>query len=222
MEWLKKNKKIMLVVTIIVAILLCAGLWSCRGNQKNEEQPVAIEDNENKEEKKVAKLLDVEGEYEDEVEVEKEEKETSEKPEKEKAETTKKEESKKEDTKKEDTKKEEKHTHDWVAVYKEVDNGHYEKVLVKEAWTEEIVKQRAVGAEICKGCGHAMFTEEDIENHTKPAMLAGNTKCGTYKSGYVIQDYTITVEHPAEYKDVWVPKIEKELTGYKCSCGATK
>ena len=106
MEWLKKNKKIILVGTIIVAILFCAGLWSCRGNQKNEEQPVAIEDNENKEEKKVAKLLDVEGEYEDEVEVEKEEKETSEKPEKEKAETTKKEESKKEDTKKEDTKKE--------------------------------------------------------------------------------------------------------------------
>lgn len=236
MEWLKKNKKIMIVIAIVIIVALCIGLWSCSASEKNEKKVAKLEEVEITEEEKgkVTKKEKLNNEDEDVKEVEvkeevkedaKDEKETtkSEKTETPKKEETKKETStsKKEDTKKEDTKKEE-HSHDWVEVYKEVDNGHYENVCVKEAWTEEVTKTKKVAAEICKGCGHVMFTQEDIVAHTKPAMLAGRYECGTYKTGYVDVEVTETVEHPAEYEKIWVPKIEKVLVGYECSCGETK
>lgn len=245
MEWLK-NKKIMLVGTIIVVILLCVGLWSCSGNQKNEEKPVAIENNKEVQEKKVEKVTDVEDDNEDEVNEEKEvEKEETSKKENEKDETTKKEDSKEEEIKKDinkdtstkdepqketgasdkkdETKTEEKHTHDWKPIYTEVDNGHYEKVCVKEAWSEEVPTYTMICVVRCNGCGIVLNDNDHITTHQKSQLLQGKYECGGYTTRQEkTQNGTKTVEHPAEYEDVWVAKIEKVLTGYECSCGQKK
>lgn len=89
-----------------------------------------------------------------------------------------------------------KHTHNWVAVYKEVDNGHYETVQKKEAYS------------VCNCCG-ADITGNTSE-HLKAHMIAGDTG----------------VSRSTKYRYIesqeWVPNIEKVVDYYKCSCGATK
>lgn len=224
-----KRKVLVSILAIVVALTLVIIGCVARERVKSEDK------------KTIAKVEEISGDDSNDIEeVEQEntledvdagepaDESLNEGSEKEEESSTKKETSSTNSTKKESniSKKEETkgemHTHNWEPVYKEVDNGHYEKVLVKAAWTEEVVKQKKVGAEICKGCGHAMFTMDEVISHSKSASLAGRYECGSWYSGYVIQDYTVTVEHPAEYADQWVPKIEKVVTGYKCSCGATK
>ena len=144
--------------------------------------------------------------------------------------TTSKNESKVETTsKKEETsstsstnkKEEEKHTHSWEPVYKEVDKGYYKQELVKAAWTEEIPQYTMIYRTFCNGCG--LDITDCVTEHTKSQMLAGNFACGGYTDKPVkTQIGTKIVEHPAEYKDVWVSNIVKEVDYYKCSCGATK
>lgn len=119
------------------------------------------------------------------------------------------------------------HTHKWVAVTKEVYHeatGHYEKVLVKKAWTEKIPIFETVAVEICNTCG-ADITNVDIPAHIKKHALAGEG--GSHRTEYrEKQTGTKIVEHPAEYKDKWVEDskawTETVTTGYKCSCGAKK
>lgn len=120
------------------------------------------------------------------------------------------------------------HTHKWVAVTKEVYHeatGHYEKVLVKKAWTEKIPIFETVPVEICNTCG-ADITNVDISAHVKKHMLAGEDKGGHRTEYKKKQTGTKTIEHPAEYKDKWVEDskawTETVTTGYKCSCGAKK
>lgn len=231
------KKKVLLTLAGVMMILAIAlGVVGCSSsNEKrvNDKQEVMTEKDDSKkvgeDEKSLPEEEEIDKELDEEVEEETEDAEpVNESKETKTSNTSKKEDSSDKKTsssnnnsKKEETKNET-HTHSWEPVYKEVDNGYYEKVLVKAAWTEEVTKTKKVGAAICKGCGHVMFTEADITAHTRPAMLAGNTKCGTWKSGYVDVEVTETVEHPAEYADQWVPVIENVLTGYKCSCGATK
>lgn len=120
------------------------------------------------------------------------------------------------------------HTHEWVAVTKEVHHeatGHYEKVLVKKAWTEKIPIFETVAVEICNTCG-ADITNVNIPAHVKKHMLAGEDKGGHRTEYKEKQTGTKTIEHPAEYKDKWVEDskawTETVTTGYKCSCGAKK
>ena len=113
------------------------------------------------------------------------------------------------------------HTHSWEPVYKEVDKGYWKQELVKAAWTEEIPQYTMKYRSICNGCG-ADITD-CLHEHMQSQMLAGNFACGGYTNTPIkTQIGTKTVEHPAEYKDVWVSNIVKEVDYYKCSCGATK
>lgn len=123
------------------------------------------------------------------------------------------------------TKKEEPaaHTHSWKPVYKEVDNGRWGKELVKDAWTEEVPTYTMVWVTRCNGCGMVLSSNDDIDNHFQSQLLLGKYECGGYTSRQEkVQNGTKTVEHPAEYKDVWIPKMEKVIDYHKCSCGATK
>lgn len=117
--------------------------------------------------------------------------------------------------------KEEAHQHSWQPVYATVHHdavGHYENVLVQDAWDESVYARRI----ICRTCGATFPTGE-----------AGADECGihcvfehgggSYYSGDVLVD---TIHHDAVYENRWIEEKaaydEQVLTGYSCSCGATK
>ncbi len=121
------------------------------------------------------------------------------------------------------------HTHSWVEVYKDVyhsEEGHYENVLVKEAWTESVPVYEEQARSICNGCG------KDITgnpwDHIEEQALAGNYACGGYHTEWKkVQTGTNTITHDAVYEKKWIVDkaawTEKVLSGYKCSsCGAIK
>ena len=121
------------------------------------------------------------------------------------------------------------HTHSWVEVYKDVyhaEEGHYENVLVKEAWTETVPIYETKIVNICNGCGKDItgFEWEHIEEQ----MVAGNYACGGFHNEQrKVQTGTNTINHDAVYEKKWVVDkaawTEKVLSGYKCnSCGLTK
>ena len=121
------------------------------------------------------------------------------------------------------------HTHNWVEVYKDVyhaEEGHYENILVKEAWTESIPVYEEQARSICNGCG--LDITGFASDHCAEQMLAGNMACSGYHTEYKkIQTGTNTIKHDAVYEKKWVVDkqawTEKVLSGYKCSsCGATK
>ncbi len=88
-----------------------------------------------------------------------------------------------------------KHTHNWTAVYKEVDKGYYKTVTKREAYDR------------CTLCGADITGNTSA--HLKQHALAGES--ASRDIGY-------------RYYDVqeWVPNVEKVVDYYKCSCGATK
>ena len=121
------------------------------------------------------------------------------------------------------------HIHSWVEVYKDVyhqEEGHYENVCVKDAWTESLPVYTQQARDICNGCG------KDITNnpwdHIEEQMLQGNLACGGYHTEWKqVQTGTNTIKHDAIYEKKWVVTkpawTEKVLTGYKCTdCGDTK
>ena len=121
------------------------------------------------------------------------------------------------------------HTHSWVEVYKDVyhaEEGHYENVLVKEAWTENIPIYETKIIHVCWGCDSDITGNED--EHMKAAALAGNMACTAWRDiQKQVQTGINTIKHDAVYEQKWVvDKVawtEKVLSGYKCSsCGATK
>ena len=119
------------------------------------------------------------------------------------------------------------HTHTWeevtTTVYHE-EQGHYENVVVKEAWTETKPKYETQYRAICNTCGHDITGNEP--SHIKNHMLNGEN--GSYRNEPVkVQVGTETINHPAVTERKWVIDKpawnEKVVTGYKCSdCGATK
>lgn len=127
------------------------------------------------------------------------------------------------------TSKPEAHTHNWVAITEQVhhdEEGHWEEVVVKPAWTEEvpIYEQREVA--ICNGCGADITS--NIDKHMTDNILAGNMACtGWHTDWKQVQVGTNKIEHPAVTDKKWVVDkaawTETVTTGYKCSgCGATK
>lgn len=121
------------------------------------------------------------------------------------------------------------HIHSWVEVYKDIyhqEEGHYENVCVKDAWTESVPVYTEQARDICNGCG------KDITNnpwdHIEEQALAGNYACGGYHTEYKrVQTGTNTIKHDAIYEKKWIVTkpawTEKVLTGYKCTdCGDTK
>ncbi|CAM2079499.1 MAG: hypothetical protein NSGCLCUN01_03719 [uncultured Clostridium sp.] len=123
------------------------------------------------------------------------------------------------------------HTHSWVEVYKDVhhaEEGHWENILVKEAWTESVPVYENQVREICNDCGADItdLSESDYEAHMTNHILNGGK--GSWRTEYKqVQTGTNTIKHDAVYEKKWVVDkqawTEKVLSGYKCnSCGATK
>lgn len=110
------------------------------------------------------------------------------------------------------------HTHSWVEQITTVTHeatGHYETVVVKDAWDEDIREPRVV----C-GCGKIFIDDWEWENHFI------DDEC-IY--GYSVKTVVVdTIHHEAVTEQVWVEDspawTETVGTGsYTCStCGATK
>ncbi|WWU66764.1 hypothetical protein QJR26_18280 (plasmid) [Clostridium baratii] len=118
------------------------------------------------------------------------------------------------------------HSHSWTPIKKTVhhkEQGHYENVLVKPAWTEKVPVYEERERSICNGCGKDITS--DPYTHNENHMLNGE-KGGWHSEWKNVQVGTKTVKHEAVYKKKWV--VDKKaydetiITGYKCSCGATK
>lgn len=124
--------------------------------------------------------------------------------------------------------KEESHTHTWVEVYKDVshaEEGHWENVLVKDAWTESLPVYEEKEVMICNDCG-AELTVDNVYDHIFNHLENGGK--GSWRSEWKqVQVGTNTIKHDAVYEKKWIVDkaawTEKVLSGYKCSsCGATK
>ena len=125
--------------------------------------------------------------------------------------------------------KEESHTHNWVPITSVIhhdEQGHNEKILVSEAWTEEIPIYEDKEVAICNGCG--LDITSDPWGHIEQQALAGNYSCGGFRTDWKqVQVGTNKINHDAVYEDKWVVDKaawdETVTTGYKCSgCSATK
>lgn len=126
------------------------------------------------------------------------------------------------------TPKPDKHTHNWIAITTTVhhdEEGHNEKVLVSEAWTEEtpIYEEREVM--ICNDCGIELNSNncyDHVENH----LLSGGK--GSWREEWKkVQVGTNKINHDAVYENKWVVDKaawdETVTTGHKCSgCGEIK
>lgn len=116
-------------------------------------------------------------------------------------------------------------SHKWKEVkkwHKPVTHKETKKVLVKDAWDEEVTTTE--GHSFCSGCDMdltaAGYSMDDIIIHTRSC----HGGCSYYCDDVPV---TKTVHHDATYKDQEVTVTDKEgyweVTGYKCSlCGATK
>lgn len=119
------------------------------------------------------------------------------------------------------------HTHNWVPITTVVhhdEEGHWENVLVSEAWTEEVPIYEEQYRAICNTCGEDIT--DNYAEHIKKHMLNGEG--GSYRNEVVqIQVGTNKINHDAVYDKKWfVDKAawdETVTTGYRCSsCGETK
>ena len=124
--------------------------------------------------------------------------------------------------------KEESHTHNWVpitSVLHHDEQGHNEKILVSEAWTEEVPIYEDKEVMICNDCG-AELNASNCYDHVENHLLSGGK--GSWREEWrKVQVGTNKINHDAVYEDKWIVDKaawdETVTTGYKCSsCGATK
>lgn len=133
------------------------------------------------------------------------------------------------------------HTHTWTPVtttiYHEA-TGHYEDVVVgtrtvvdKEAWDEPMYEWRAYGVR-CKGCGQIFDSENEFFTHSDyQADVLDDWGHGSWEVLFR-NEQVDTIHHEAETheEDIkekqWIEDTaaydETVITGYTCSCGATK
>lgn len=118
------------------------------------------------------------------------------------------------------------HTHNWVEQYKTIHHdaeGHYEDVLVQEAYDEEVTEEVYDPWECCGICGADITS--DPSGHLEVHALNGDQGRGVHTEMY--KTVTTTVHHDAVYESRWVETAaaydEKVSDGYICSgCGARK
>ena len=78
-----------------------------------------------------------------------------------------------------------KHEHKWEAVYKTIHHdevGHNEKVIVKDAWDEEVPKYEKKSFYICKDDGHKSATDEEMMEHLEKHLFDELPGCLLYTS----------------------------------------
>lgn len=126
------------------------------------------------------------------------------------------------------TNKDEAHTHSWMPITSVVhheEQGHYEKILVSEAWVEEVPVYEDKEVMICNDCG-AELNASNCYDHVENHLLSGGK--GSWREEWKkVQVGTNKINHDAVYEDKWVVDKaawdETVTTGYKCSgCSATK
>ena len=106
------------------------------------------------------------------------------------------------------------------------EEGHYENVLVKDAWIETVPVYETQARDICNTC-NADLTGTNISAHVKQHMMAGEDKGGHRTEWKEVQVGTETIKHDAVYEKKWIVDKaawdETVTNGYKCSsCGETK
>lgn len=131
------------------------------------------------------------------------------------------------------------HTHGWEPVYKTVHHdeiGHYETVVVKDAWDEDVTENTTEGIVICNQCGMefppSKYGSPDaaIEahaNHVFDSWDAGGN-CDNYRveSRTTGTHVVNTIHHPAVTEQKYVVDKaaydEQVIDHYECTCGAKK
>lgn len=119
------------------------------------------------------------------------------------------------------------HEHVWEPIYETIHHeaeGHYETVVIQEAW-DEVVEEVEWHTQ-CDACGAILdnMSDDELYEHIKAHMLAGQGS--TYGDRKVVVG-TTTTHHEAVTEQQWVEDKaaydETITTGYKCSsCGAQK
>lgn len=107
------------------------------------------------------------------------------------------------------------HTHTWVHVEA---TGHYETVVIQDAWDEEVPVYGNVEHTICNVCG-AELTRDNFGSHDEAHALAGEGS-GWHSEWRYEQTGMQKVHHDAVTEQRWV----QDSPAYDvCSgCGATK
>lgn len=128
------------------------------------------------------------------------------------------EESEPQETPEEPQEEEPEHTHSWQPVYTTVhhdEEGHYETQTVSEAYDEPVYESM----EVCSACGAAYASASSMDMH----ILEAHGGLASYSTQQV---QTGSIHHDAETEEVWVVDRaaydERVVTGYRCSCGATR
>ena len=113
------------------------------------------------------------------------------------------------------------HVHNWVH---HDATGHYETVVVKEAWDEQTTVQEARTRTyvICNGCGRKFYMNEFAQHQSEISdeeMLNGCGSYGNILSETYYVDVPENIHHDAVTKQKW---IQDSAAYDSCSCGATK
>lgn len=119
------------------------------------------------------------------------------------------------------------HEHVWEPIYETIHHeaeGHYETVVIQEAWDE--VVEEVEWHTVCNTCGVIIegWSEQAISDHTYQHAIAGQPS-GWGDRQVVVG--TSTIHHDAVTEQRWVEDKaaydETITTGYRCSsCGAQK
>ena len=82
----------------------------------------------------------------------------------------------------------------WTETVEHPEEGHYEEVVVQEAWDEEVTEI----LDVCHNCGHIVTSPEDWIAHSKQ-----NINCSSYGS----KEVTHIIHHEAVVEQQW--KVDK-------------
>ena len=119
------------------------------------------------------------------------------------------------------------HEHHWIDNIVKIEHpeeGHYEKVLIQDAWDEEVPIYEEQIRHICNNCN------KDITGNENDHMfehLANGELAGWHEDVRNVQVGTDIIHHEAVYENKWI--VDKEawteevVQGQICpDCGATR
>ena len=84
----------------------------------------------------------------------------------------------------------------WTETVEHPEEGHYEEVVVQEAWDEEVT----VIKNVCHNCGYIITSQEDAVKHLKENYMNG---CQSYGQ----KEFTEIIHHEAVVEQQW--KVDK-------------
>ena len=102
--------------------------------------------------------------------------------------------------------------------------GHYETVVVKEAWDEQTTVQEARTRTyyICNGCGQKFYGDDIIAHGHNASEEDFMNGCGS-SGGPQVETYYVDVPKNIHHDAVTEQKWVQDSAAYdSCSCGAIK